>query len=194
MTTSTADRLVDDYLERLADAAQALPRDRCTELVSETREHIAASMIGSAGADEAAVRTMLDRLGEPDDIVAAAMEIDPPDRPAYSRPPQGRQRGIGLEVGAAIMLTAGSLIPIFGWLIGLMLLWSSGLWRRSEKVLATLIVPGGPGLVLLFGLLPAQSCVGASGGPVGGQVTTTVPVCTGFALPPALGFRYCSSC
>jgi len=151
MTNSTADRLVDHYLTRLAAAAQALPPARRTELLSEIREHIDASMNEGAGTDETSVRTMLDRLGEPDDIIAAAMEIDPPEHPACPPNPQKRQQGIGLEVGAVIMLTAGSLIPVFGWLIGVILLWSSGLWRRSEKILATLVVPGGPGLALIGG-------------------------------------------
>lgn len=187
MTNSTADGLVDDYLTRLAGASQALPPDRRTELLAEIRGHIAASLSGAADADEAAVRTMLDRLGDPADIVAAAVEDDPPDHPS-AQGTQGRRPGIGLEVGAVVMLTAGSLIPIIGWVVGLILLWSSGVWRRSEKLLATLIVPGGPGLGLLIGTLPAgQSCSTTSGGSVGGQVTTTEPVCTGFALPPALG-------
>lgn len=194
MTNSKANRLVDDYLTRLADAAQALPPDRRAELVSEIREHIAASRTGSAGADETAVRTMLDRLGDPDDIVAAAIEIDPPELPARPMTPQRRQQGIGLEVGAVIMLTAGSLIPIFGWLIGVILLWSSGLWRRSEKVLATLIFPGGPGLAL-FGLPVLRMWVDLSG-PVcpargvtsSGQVLPAVGACTssGSALAPVL--------
>jgi hypothetical protein len=152
MTNSTADRLVDHYLTRLADAAQVLPPDRRTELVSEIQEHITASMSGGTGADETAVRSMLDRLGDPDGIVAAALELDPSEHP-YPQTPQRRQPGIGLEVGAVIMLTAGSLIPLFGWLIGVILLWSSGRWRRSEKVLGTLIFPGGPGLAMFY--LPA---------------------------------------
>jgi hypothetical protein len=186
MTNSTADRLVDDYLTRLAAASQALPPDRRTELLAEIRGHIAASMSGGTDADEAAVRTMLDRLGEPADIVAAAVENDLPGPPSVLGT-KGRRQGIGLEVAAAVMLTAGSLVPVIGWVVGVILLWSSGVWRRSEKLLGTLIVPGGPGLVLLMALLPGQTCSRGSGGPVGGQTTTTEEVCTGFALPPALG-------
>jgi hypothetical protein len=52
-----------------------------------------------------------------------------------------------MEVGAVVMLTVGSLIPL-GWVVGVILLWSSRIWRRSEKLLGTLIVPGGPGLAL----------------------------------------------
>jgi HAAS len=150
MTNSTADRLVDDYLTRLAGASQALPPDRRTELLAEIRGHIAAALGGGTDADEAGVRTMLDRLGDPADIVAAAVEDDPGLLPP-NPPNQGRRPGIGLEVGAVLMLTVGSLIPVIGWIVGVILLWSSGLWRRSEKLLGTLIVPGGPGLALLIG-------------------------------------------
>ena len=197
MTNSTVDRLVDNYLARLADAAQALPPDRRAELLSEIREHIVASRSGGNGADEAAVRTMLDRLGEPADIVAAAMEESPAEHPRLP-PAQGRRHGIGLEVGAVVMLTVGSLIPVVGWVVGLILLWSSGLWRRSEKLLGTLIVPGGPGLALLLGgmafALPSQTCTSStSGSTVDGGVVTVVTspeVCTGFAVPPAFGITF----
>ena len=62
MTSITADRLVDHDLTRLTDAAQALPADPRPELLAEFREHITASR-AETGAGEAAVRTMLDRLG-----------------------------------------------------------------------------------------------------------------------------------
>ena len=147
MTNNTADRLIDHYLTRLGDAAQALPPDRRAELLAEIREHIAASMSGETGADDAAVRTTLDRLGDPADIVAAAVENDPPDHPSNPGLYQVQRPGIGMEVGAVVMLTVGSLIPL-GWVVGVILLWTSGIWRRSEKLLGTLIVPGGPGLAL----------------------------------------------
>lgn len=190
MTNSTVDRLVDNYLARLADAAQALPPDRRAELLSEIREHIFASRSGGNGADEAAVRTMLDRLGEPADIVAAAMAESPAEHPRLPQA-QSRRPGMGLEVGAVVMLTVGSLIPVIGWLVGVILLWSSGLWRRSEKLLGTLIFPGGPGLAMLISgaafALPSQSCSSSSS--VDGRVVTA-EVCTGFALPPAVGITF----
>ena len=201
MTNSTADRLVDDYLTRLAQAAQALPPDRRTELLSEIREHIDSAITGVEGADESATRMMLDRLGGPDDIVAAALEIDPPEHREHPQSSQRRQQGIGLEVGAVVMLTAGSLIPIVGWVIGVILLWSSGLWRRSEKILGTLIFPGGLGGILLWGgafaaLASSQTCgssaraaiqvsgpnqAGLSG--ASGPAVTPTEICTGFAPP-----------
>lgn len=91
MTSSTVDQLVDHYLSRLADAAHGLPPDRRAELLSEIQEHIAASRANAPGADEAAVKTMLDRLGEPADIVAAAVEDGPPGHPADAGRTQGRR-------------------------------------------------------------------------------------------------------
>lgn len=191
LTNNTVDRLVDTYLTRLAHAARDLPPDRRAELLSEIREHIAASRAEETFADEASVRTMLDRLGDPVDIVAAAVEDDPPGHPAYAGGSRGQRLGIGLEVGAVVMLTAGSLIPVIGWVVGVILLWSSSRWRRSEKVLGTLIVPGGPGLALILG--PAAFMIAARGAcstpastDPSGQ-TTAVEVCTGFALPQVLG-------
>jgi len=192
MTSSTADRLVDNYLTRLTGASQALPPDRRIELLAEIRGHIGASLSGGTDADEAAVRTMLDRLGDPADIVAAAVENDPPGPPSDPGT-QGQRPGIGLEVGAVVMLTAGSLIPVIGWVVGVILLWSSGVWRRSEKLLGTLIVPGGPGLALFGGaattswLGAAQPCVGPVTSTISGQIVTPAQACTGSGLAPALG-------
>ena len=184
MTNSTVDRLVDQYLSRLADAAQRLAPDRRSELLSEIREHIAASRAGATSDDEAAVRTMLDRLGQPSDIVAAALDDGRQDEPA-DQSAQRRPR-LGLEVAAVVMLTLGSLIPVLGWAVGVMLLWSSGVWRRSEKLLGTLIVPGGPGLALLLGVIPTQTCTSGptigDGGPVNEEL-----VCSGLAIPQWLG-------
>jgi len=42
------------------------------------------------GSHEAAVTAILDRLGDPADIVAAAVEHDPPERPWNLGPYQGR--------------------------------------------------------------------------------------------------------
>ena len=84
-----------------------------------------------------------------------------------------------------VMLTLGSLIPLVGWAVGVILLWSSGWWRRSEKLLGTLIVPGGPSLALLLGAFSTQTCGPTPVGD-GGQVADEA-VCSGFATPQWLG-------
>ena len=77
------------------------------------------------------------------------------------------------------MLTVGSFLLGIGWLIGVVLLWSSRRWRVGEKLLMTLVVPGGPGLLPVIGVfVPAQVCTSIDGGP---------ETCSGFAFPVAVG-------
>jgi hypothetical protein len=188
MTTGAVDLLVTDYLNRLAAAAAALPADRRAELLAEIGEHIEAARAAGAAPDEAALRTLLDRLGDPTEIVAAAAE---PPEPAESRRFAGgaaapARVGVGLETAAVLMLTLGSLIPVLGWLAGAALLWASSRWTRREKLLGTLVVPGGPGLLLLFAVMvPSQTCVGS--GPVGPDGSSPQQTCSGFAFPPVIG-------
>ena len=78
--TTTAQPLVDDYLGRLEQAARPLPRRQRDELVAEIRAHLDAGLEQTA--TEAEVRNLLDDLGEPADIVAAAQPDSPAKRPA----------------------------------------------------------------------------------------------------------------
>lgn len=148
--TTNVDALVVAYLDRLNHAARDLPPDRRSELLESIGEHISAARAAGAAADEAAVRTLLDRLGEPDDIVAAARDDRVDGQPAATPQLVAVQPGTGRELGAVLMLTVGSMLPVIGWLAGVALLWSSRRWRTREKLLGTLVVPGGPALVLLL--------------------------------------------
>lgn len=173
--TTTADGLVADYLARLDAAAAVLPPDRRTDLLEGIGEHISTARATGAAPDEAGVRTLLDRLGRPEEIVAAARE-DAPSAPLAARPP-----GTGLELAAVLMLTAGSLLPVVGWLVGVALLWSSRRWQLRDKLLGTLVVPLGPGGLLLgLAVLPAASCAQATESSETGRVlvegcASTVP-------------------
>jgi hypothetical protein len=174
MTTSTVDRLVADYLARLDAASVPLPADRRSELLEGIGDHIASARAAGAAADEAAVRTLLDRLGPPEVIVAAAMDdggAPRADPPMTLRPP-----GTGLELAAVLLLSAGSLVPVLGWVTGVVLLWSSRRWHTREKLLGTLVVPLGPGGVLAAAAFRpfGRTCSVSVGGP-------------GTALTPSLG-------
>ena len=175
----SADNAIQDYLRRLERAAADLPRDRRQDLLLGIREHIAAAQAAGVASDEAEVRTLLDRLGEPHDIVAAACEDG---RATGGGGP--RRSGTTLELAAVLMLTAGSFVPVVGWLVGVVLLWTSRLWRLREKVLGTLVFPLGPGGVLLLGGLPlwsAEECLSAPV-PVGSSLEPTT-VCTSSGPP-----------
>jgi uncharacterized membrane protein len=66
------DELVAAYLARVERAASRLPAGRREELIGDLREHIEIARAESEAETEAEVRTILDRLGDPESIVAAA--------------------------------------------------------------------------------------------------------------------------
>lgn len=166
---TTTDALVTDYLTRLNAAAAVLPPDRRAELLEGIGEHIDAARASGAAPDEAGVRTLLDRLGEPAEIVGAARDESP-----YGPSPVLRTPGTGLELAAVIMLTVGSFLPVVGWLVGVVLLWWSSRWRVGEKLLGTLVVPLGPGgALLLGGLAPFGTVEMCESGPNGQVVCTS---------------------
>jgi len=187
MEVTMVDEVVADYLARLDQAAQVLSPDRRTELVDEIRDHITQARASGAAGDEAAVRTLLDRLGDPDEIVAAAREGDPvvPPAPPIPQAWPTRRPSIGLEIAAVLMLTIGSIIPLVGWLIGVVLLWSSRRWTVVEKLMGTLIVPGGPlAIALLAVVAPGQVCSSSSVTQPDGSVMDGPTTCTGTSLGP----------
>lgn len=125
--THSSHPLAGDYLARLRRAAAGLPRDRRRELLADIEAHLAEALPPTATAAEAL--TVLDRLGDPEDIVAAE---------APARDPRGLR-----EWAAIILLPLGGLIVGVGWIVGLICLWSSRAWTTREKWIGTLVLPGG---------------------------------------------------
>jgi hypothetical protein len=145
--SSTADKLVDDYLKRLDRELAGFPRARRRELVDEISEHIAEARADVESENEAAIRTLLDRLGDPEDIAAEARERF-----------GARPKGSGWDVVALIMLLVGGVIlPVIGWIIGVVLLWVSETWTTREKLVGTLVVPGGLALPIFIELTATSS-------------------------------------
>jgi len=145
---STADKLVADYLKRLNGELRGLSRVRRRELVDEISEHIAEARADLESENEAAIRTLLDRLGEPEEIAAEATE-------RFGVVP--RKAG-WKEVGALIMLPIGGvLLPVLGWFIGIVLLWISDAWSTRDKLVGTLLFPGGLLLPLALGVMAEGS-------------------------------------
>jgi hypothetical protein len=161
--TTTLHPLADAYLEGLRKAAQSLARSRREELLADIEAHLAEA--APADASEVDVRSALDRLGDPEQIVAAEAG-DPP----------AAERSGALEWWGIIMLAVGGVVlPFIGWLVGVLLLWISNAWTVREKVIGTLVVPGGllPAVALLIYELGSASQVCRSPGVNGAAETCT---------------------
>jgi hypothetical protein len=155
MTETALHPLAAAYLKRLRDAARSLPRSRRDDLLGDIRDHLTEA--APAGASEADVRTALDRLGDPDQIVAAEQDGEP------------RRRRGPLEWWAIILLLIGGIvIPIVGWFVGALLLWVSQAWTLRDKLIGTLLVPGGllPAAWFVFAPVSVESCGSSANGAV----------------------------
>jgi uncharacterized membrane protein len=70
--TYNAEPEIKHYLKRLSKAARNLPSARRRELLSEIEQHIRETLAETPVASEAEILTLLDRLGDPDEIATAA--------------------------------------------------------------------------------------------------------------------------
>ncbi|MFI1657736.1 HAAS signaling domain-containing protein [Streptomyces sp. NPDC020472] len=180
--TGTEHPLVTDYLATIEREASFLPAGRREELLADLREHLAVAV--GEEQDPEAVRAVLERLGSPSAIVAAA-RAEEPETAAAS--PEGGPRPRTRHTVTAVLLgltglagLAGSLPAVAALVVGLVLLWTSDAWDRGTKVLATALTLATPVVVALGAFLLA-----ARFGPT--ELLTVLVV--GIALPAAAAVR-----
>jgi uncharacterized membrane protein len=125
---TSLDTLVDDYIRQLERELRPFPGARRREILGEVGEHIAQARSELETESEADLRNVLDRLGEPADIAAAARE----------RYGIRREKAGGLEIVTVIAL----VVPYVGWVAGSVLVWMSRVWTTRDKVLTSVVVPG----------------------------------------------------
>lgn len=165
------------WLERVERLGADLPSDVRAELLADLRDHLDSAV--PAEADGAEVGAVLDRLGDPAEVVAAA-RVDsglpvpaapPPQSTASESTPDGL---LAQEVVALAALVLAGLSGIFVWpltillwAIGIALVAVSGRWRGGE-VVAMVLLPVVWALPVLSMVVPVgstvESCVADSSG------------------------------
>ena len=137
------DATVEHYLHDLEEELRDLPPARRRELLEEIREHIGESLAEMPDGEEAGVRNVLERVGEPAVIAQEARE-----RFGIRRVKPGIR-----EVLVLILLPLGGFLYLIGWAVGAILLATSTVWTNREKVIGLLVLPGGLLPAGLFGLM-----------------------------------------
>jgi hypothetical protein len=125
--TTKVDTLVDRYLKDLETELRGLPGNRRREILDEVGEHITQARAALDAESEAAIRTVLERLGDPADIAAEAR-----DRFGV-QPELARPATPWLEVLTLVLL----VIPFIS-VIGVVLVWLSRRWTNRDKLIGTL--------------------------------------------------------
>lgn len=129
MSTSTLHPATAAYLQQVRREGRDLPGDRLAELLSDLEEHLSAAI--PADASDEAAREVLERFGDPREIIEA------------ERPVVRTQRRGTREWTAIFLLLFGAFAAGVGWLAGAILLWSSRAWTTMDKLIGTLVLPGG---------------------------------------------------
>lgn len=179
MSNALAHPLVRAYLASVDREAAVLSDDRRSDLLADLREHIESVL--PQDADDRAAQDVLDRLGSPLEIAAAAIADDPGANPLT---PESSARTT-LTLG--MMILAAPLFWVFG--IGLFLsvlaavrIWRSTAWTRRDRQL---------GILCAFSPLlvtPAVAALFASGGGLGpAQLLSTFFIAT--VIPVAGAIR-----
>jgi hypothetical protein len=168
MTAPHASDIINGYLARLQAETADIPATERRELLDSVQEHITEARAELGEETDADLLNMLDRLGHPAELAAAERERLDITPPAASRPGW-------LELGALI------LTPLF-WPVGVILLWTSNAWNTRDKLIGTLVPPGGfMGVFLLLDI----SVMSARGQGCGSAVVNGHTVYSSCATPPA---------
>jgi uncharacterized membrane protein len=140
--TTKVDTLVDHYLKDLETELRGLPGNRRREILDEVGEHITQARAALDAETEAAIRTVLERLGDPADIAAEARDRFGVQA-ASPRPTIPWLEVLALTmlvlVPFSLMLGMSALVPVLSWLVGLALLWRSHIWTSRDKRIGTLL-------------------------------------------------------
>lgn len=135
----TTHPLMTAWLDRVAALAANLPPDQRDELLADLEDHLDQSL-PSADATAAEVQRVLEALGHPNDIVAAAREDTLPPPPPL--PPELRPGLTGAEITViAGFVTSGFLLIAFpfsamAWILAVVLLATRARWQGIEKLVA----------------------------------------------------------
>jgi hypothetical protein len=137
--------IVEDYMRQLKKELKSLPKPQREEILADIKGHVDESLGPNGSSSEADTRLVLDQLGDPAEIAAEA-------RQRFGV--EGDRFG-GHEIAAVILLPLGAIAFGFGWIAGVILLWSSKLWTTGEKLIGTFVPPGG--LITVVSLVPVLS-------------------------------------
>ena len=173
---AAADAAVQDYLDRLSAATSSLAPAERSELVQQITDHLAAARADARDDglldDEALVRTVIEDLGTPEQVAAAAGADLAPQAPP----------SVGLEIATVSVLAFQWLVaPGVGWVVGIVMTFFSTRWTVGQKVLAAAL-PLPAVLVALAGFGTVLAV------PVGGHVELVVRVLVGLVVGVALTF------
>jgi uncharacterized membrane protein len=185
MSDIDVDVMVQDYLRELDAALAPVESHRRHEILEEVTEHITQARAALTSQSSTAIRTVLENLGRPEDIAVAAGADQVTLSPQQPTTRQGSHEAVTIA-----LLLFGGFILFVGWFVGLFMLWTSEQWRTRDKIIGSLLLPGGlviPAWIALssHATLFGSSCIQGippGGTPLKGCASSIPPDWGGIAL------------
>ncbi|MET4781628.1 hypothetical protein [Glaciihabitans sp. UYNi722] len=156
MAETTTPRVVRTYLNELERALAGVSAEVSQGLVAGIAEEL-------DGLDAAAAASRIEELGDPAFIAAEAREgmgAAPMETEPVQPVAAGSQRWY-VVLTVVLLAFGGLVLPFFGWLVGVAMLWASPVWSRRDKLVAT-IAPVAAGVVV-SGILAIVSSFASQG-------------------------------
>ena len=135
-----ADAIIASYLTRIRKATRHLPGGRRGWVIAQAGDRLASALEADDEVDHGP-STAVALLGDPADLVRAIDGHVPGTEARW------------MEFAAVLLVLAGGVAWRPAWLVGLTLLWVSPRWRWPDKLLASVVWPGG---LVAAGLLMAR--------------------------------------
>jgi hypothetical protein len=149
------DASIASYLGRVRKAARHVPRGRREWVMAQVGDRLAEALEGTE-AGSRPMSAVLASFGQPRDVVLAIDGHVPGTEARW------------MEFAAVLLVLVGAVLWRPAWLIGVVFLWASPRWRWPDKLIATVVWPGG---LLVASLLMTRYTIPrffASSGFVGG--------------------------
>lgn len=166
------------YLERLSLALAPTPVALGNEIFAGIREEL-------VDLDEATALERTRELGDPSVIAAEA--VAGIEQPAAQAPVQKSGAYLGFTV--ALLVVGGYIVPVLGWVAGLVLIGMSPVWNRTQKIRA--IVSSVAGGIVAFAILLALR--GPELGTVGFVIFLGLPLVVNIVIAYVLSAQWRAS-
>ncbi|MFF9607698.1 hypothetical protein ACF1GY_36475 [Streptomyces sp. NPDC014684] len=75
-----------------------------------------------------------------------------------------RQRQGWTNLATVLLVQLGAFLFVVGWLVGVLLLWASDQWRLRDKVIGTVLIPGGLAVPIFLTFSPERCTTVIEGG------------------------------
>jgi hypothetical protein len=110
MDDPVANAILSQYFRRLEQALTGLPGERRRQIVEDLRAHIEESLADQPDRSDASVLAVLDRVGDPEEIVREAIADDPDSpQPTAPEPSTSRTRVTRMRVGASLVVAVTAI-------------------------------------------------------------------------------------